>query len=54
MIKDKQTLTVAALAELLIASIYEQGIAFEQKLSVYKSSADNRHLLRFLKKRKFF
>jgi hypothetical protein len=54
LIRDKQPITVSALADVLIASIYEQGTAFEQKLAVYKLSTDNRHLLRFLKKRRFF
>jgi len=52
-IRDKQKITVSNLADLLISAIYEQGAAFEQKLSVYKNSTDNRHLLKFLKKRKF-
>lgn len=42
------------LADALISAIYEQGAAFEQKLLIYKVSTENRHLLKFLKKRKFF
>jgi len=53
-IRDTQSLSIAALADSLISAIYEQGLAFEEKLSVYQISTDNRHLLRFLKKWKFF
>jgi len=54
LIHDKQRVTITSLADSLISAIYEQGLAFEQKLAVYKISTDNRHLLKFLKKRKFF
>jgi len=38
------------LVELLTSAIFEKGEAYEKKLIIYKSSSDNRHLLRFFKK----
>jgi len=38
------------LVELLTSAIYEKGEAYEKKLIIYKTSSDNRHLLRFFRK----
>jgi hypothetical protein len=41
-----QRLTVSTLAELLINSVYGRGEAIKQKWIVYKTSSENRYLLR--------
>lgn len=44
-----RSITPNLVANILVDSLYNKGILIDKKLSVYKFSIKNRHLLRFFK-----
>jgi len=50
LLKDQnKVINLASLSEVLVQALYNKGVSFEKKKSVYRMAKENRHLIRYFK-----